>query len=177
MISRLIGLIPDGPSKDTGMLVGGMAALLGGNRVLGVTLFGRGLYQTELRWRTRHPEFKGSFHDRWQLALAHYDQTHQDSINRGLHLVGVPMVVVGAAGLLLFRPPSPLWLLSATGFSVGWILNIVGHVAFEKGAPAFADDALSFVAGPVWDFRRLGMMRRAAQTNERRAQMAPTAHA
>ncbi len=177
MISRLIGLIPEGQSKDTGMLVGGMAALLSGNRVLGVSLVGRGLYQTELRWRARHPEFKGSFRDRWQLALDHYDQTHQDTINRGLHLIGVPMVVGGAVGLFLFRPPSPLWAVSATSFSVGWVLSIVGHAAFEKGPAAFTDDALSFIAGPVWDFRRMGMTRRAGRANQTRAQMAPTAHA
>ena len=32
-----------------------------------------------------------------------------------------------------------------------WALNIIGHKAYEKKAPAFADDPLSFIAGPFWD--------------------------
>ncbi|MCO4762922.1 MAG: DUF962 domain-containing protein [Myxococcales bacterium] len=177
MLSKLIGLIPDGPNKDTGLLVGGMAALLTGNRLLGVNLFGRGLWHTEQRWRARHPEFDGTFKERWQLALDHYEQTHTDPINRGLHVVGIPMIAGGALGLLLSSPPRPLWFISATSFSVGWVLNLVGHAAFEKGAPAFSDDPLSFVAGPVWDLRQFKMTRRAVNLRPASSVMAATAQA
>ena len=178
MISRLISMFPDGQHKDTGMLVGGMAALLGGNRLLGLSLFGRGVWRTEKRWRAAHPNFKGDFKARWQMALEHYDRTHQDPLNRSLHLVGIPMIAGGAIGLILSAPPRPLWLLSATSFSFGWLLNIVGHAAFEKGAPAFADDPLSFVAGPVWDLRQLGVMQRAKRaTRSAVGPLAPTAQA
>ena len=30
----------------------------------------------------------------------------------------------------------------------------MGHAAFEKNAPAFKDDPLSFLAGPVWDLQQ-----------------------
>ena len=46
-------------------------------------------------------------------------------------------------------------------FPAGWALNLVGHAAFEKRAPAFSDDGLSFVAGPVWDLQQLLQSRRA----------------
>jgi uncharacterized membrane protein YGL010W len=33
-------------------------------------------------------------------------------------------------------------------------MNLVGHAVFEKNRPAFADDPLSFLAGPAWDLRQ-----------------------
>ena len=35
------------------------------------------------------------------------------------------------------------------------MLNFIGHGFFEKGAPAFSEDPLSFFAGPAWDFVRI----------------------
>ena len=65
------------------------------------------------------------------------------------------MIAGGAVGLLLFSPYRPLWFISAGSFTAGWVLNFVGHGVYEKRAPAFADDPLSFFAGPVWDFKQL----------------------
>jgi uncharacterized membrane protein YGL010W len=42
-------------------------------------------------------------------------------------------------------------------------LNIVGHACFERRAPAFSDDPLSFVAGPVWDLQQLSARFRGAE--------------
>lgn len=81
-------------------------------------------------------------------------------MNRKLHIVGIPMIVGGTAGLLLFSPFRPLWLASAAAFVAGWALNFLGHGRFEKNAPAFADDPLSFIAGPAWDFMHLVAERR-----------------
>ena len=55
----------------------------------------------------------------------------------------------------MFNPFRPLWFISAGAFASGWVLNIIGHGMYEKNAPAFADDPLSFIAGPVWDFTQL----------------------
>ncbi len=177
MLKQVINLLPAGPTRDTGMLVGGMAALLGGNKVMGLALFGRGAWHTEQRWRAHHPDFDGTWQHRWQLAVEHYERTHQDPINRSLHMVGIPMIAVGAAGLLVSGPARPLWLLSAASFTVGWALNIVGHAAFEKNAPAFADDPLSFIAGPVWDLRNLGVVRGRERSPASVNSMAPVAQA
>jgi uncharacterized membrane protein YGL010W len=73
-----------------------------------------------------------------------------------LHVVGIPLIVGGAVGLLAAPPVlGVLRFTSLAAFGVGWLLNLVGHAAFEKRAPAFSEDALSFVAGPVWDLRQL----------------------
>ena len=69
-------------------------------------------------------------------------------------MAGIPLIVGGAAGLLAFKPYRPAWTVAAGTFAVGWGLNIVGHAAFEKNAPAFKDDPLSFLAGPVWDLQQ-----------------------
>jgi uncharacterized membrane protein YGL010W len=122
-------------------------------------MFGAGIKMLEKDWRARHPEFVGSSAERWQQSLAFYRETHQNGINRTLHLIGIPLIVGGAAGLFASRPLSPisggLWATSFAAFATGWALNLVGHQVFEKRAPAFSEDGLSFIAGPVWDFQQM----------------------
>lgn len=155
-------LVPE-DKRDVAMAAGGMAMLLTGARLPALMLFARGAVGLETRWRLRNPGFHGGLAARWARATAFYEGTHQDPTNRVLHIVGIPMILGGAVGLLAFRPvgpTAPLWFGSAGTFVGGWALNLVGHQVFEGNAPAFQDDPLSFVAGPVWDaqqvWRRLG---------------------
>ena len=143
--------------RDVAMAAGGMALLLTGARMPALLLFARGAVGLETRWRLRNPAFTGGFAARWRQAIAHYEGTHQHPTNRRLHVVGIPMILGGAVGLLAFRPvgmTAPLWFGSAGAFVGGWTLNLVGHGVFERNAPAFQDDPLAFVAGPVWDARQ-----------------------
>jgi len=139
--------------------VAGMGALCAGFKLGALSLFGAGLKLLEKDWRARHPEFIGNAAERWQASLSFYRQTHQNDTNRTLHLIGIPLIVGGAAGLFASKPLSPitgaLWATSLGAFATGWALNIVGHAAFEKRAPAFSDDGLSFIAGPVWDLQEM----------------------
>jgi uncharacterized membrane protein YGL010W len=148
--------------KHTLSMAGGMGLLLAGRKILGVGLFGVGIAGLEREWRERHPELPPGLDVRWQAALDHYEATHQQPTNRTLHVVGIPMILGGAFGLLISAPPRPTWLAGAALFSVGWALNLIGHAAFEKNAPAFKDDPLSFLAGPVWDLQQL-LARRAGR--------------
>ena len=135
-----------------------MAALCAGFKLSAVSLFGAGIKLLEQDWRARHPEFTGDAGERWQASLAFYRETHQNGTNRTLHLIGIPLIVGGAAGLFVSKPLSvrgPLWAGSLGAFAAGWALNLVGHAVFEKRAPAFSDDGLSFIAGPVWDLQEL----------------------
>ena len=138
---------------------GGMGALCAGFKVTALTLFGAGIKLLEKDWRARHPEFTGNTSDRWQASLAFYRDTHQNDTNRTLHLIGIPLILGGAVGLFASRPLSPvtggLWAVSFGAFATGWALNLVGHRVFEKRAPAFSDDGLSFIAGPVWDLQQV----------------------
>lgn len=153
MLDKLISLIPDRKTRDVASMAGGMALLLGGRKVVGLGLFAKGAYGLEQRWREVHA-FEGDLEERWEEAVRFYEETHKDPINRKLHGVAIPILLGGTAGLLLFRPHRPLWFLSASAFTLGWALSFVGHGLFEKNAPAFADDPLSFLAGPVWGLKR-----------------------
>ena len=145
--------------------VAGMGALCAGFKLSALSLFGAGIKQLEKDWRARHPEFVGDAAERWQASLAFYRETHQNGTNRTLHLIGIPLILGGAAGLFASKPLSPvsgaLWAGSLGAFVAGWALNLVGHAAFEKRAPAFSDDGLSFIAGPVWDLQELLKLGRA----------------
>jgi uncharacterized membrane protein YGL010W len=87
--------------------------------------------------------------------VRYYEETHQHPTNRLLHRIGIPLIVGGAAGLLLAPAFRPVWFASAGAFTLGWGLNLVGHAAFEKNRPAFSADPLSFVTGPLWDLKAL----------------------
>jgi hypothetical protein len=146
-----------GQTKRDGvkLAVIGMGSLLTGQKVASLTAFARGWQLLEAGWREAHPEFEGDLSARWKEALTFYESTHTDKTNRFLHLVGIPMIVGGAAGLLLAPPFRPVWSAAAGAFVLGWGLNILGHAKYEGNAPAFADDPLSFIAGPIWDLQQV----------------------
>lgn len=139
----------------TAGVVGGMALLMLGHKAKGLSLFGQGIYFLEEEYRKAHPDLEPGLKARWNEAVTFYEATHQDETNRNLHRWGIPVILGGAAGLLLSKPHKLPWLLSAAAFGGGWALNILGHSKYEKKAPAFTEDPLSFVAGPVWDIQQL----------------------
>lgn len=135
--------------------VGGMALVLLGQRLKGLALFSHGFYNLEQEYRKTNPDLPPGFKARWNSAIIFYDQTHQHEVSRSLHRWGIPMIVGGALGLLAAPIYRKVWWNSAFLFAVGWALNIVGHSKYEKNKPAFTEDPLSFIAGPVWDFKQL----------------------
>ena len=158
MFEKVLDLFATDKQRQVAYLVGGMGSLLVGNKIGGLSLFAKGALGLEKHWNDAHPEHKasgGGLVQRWNRAIHFYESTHMNDTNRKLHIVGIPLVVGGAAGLLLFVPFGPRWWVSAGAFTGGWALNIVGHSVFEGNAPAFADDPLSFIAGPVWDLQQV----------------------
>lgn len=153
------GLLPSRKARDVALTAGGMGALLLGRKLTGLGMFAKGALGLEQAWREAHPAFDGTLADRWEEAIGFYEATHADPVNRKLHVIGIPMILGGTAGLLLFKPFRPPWFVAASSFTTGWALNIIGHAMFEKNAPAFSDDPLSFIAGPVWDFKYGGKAR------------------
>ena len=78
-----------------------------------------------------------------ETLLSRYRRDHQNPVNRRLHAIGIPMIVVSLA-VVFFKPSLGLLL-----FVVGWILQFVGH-AFEGKAPSFFSDARFLLVGPIW---------------------------
>ena len=65
------------------------------------------------------------------------------------------MAVVAAAcvavGAWFAQQSTALWLGSGAGlFVIGWIAQFVGHAAYEHRRPAFVDDAIGLLIGPLF---------------------------
>ena len=77
-----------------------------------------------------------------------YRETHQHPVNKGLHLVGIPSIVLALPALLIdWRVALGLWI-------GGWIIQFVGH-AFEGKAPAFFSNPIYLIVGPYWWAKKL----------------------
>jgi len=154
MLDALKNVLADPKARGVAATAGGMLLFLGGRKVGGLGLFATGLRGLEKVWREAHPDVQG-FGPRWSQAIRFYEKTHANPVNRALHMVGIPIIVGGTVGMIASPAYTPPWWASAGAFTFGWTLNFIGHGVFEKNAPAFADDPLSFVAGPIWDLQQL----------------------
>src|SRR5262249_58911781 len=137
--------------RDVAMMAGGMLSLLGGRKIVALGMFAKGALGLEKEWRRAHPEFEGGFAERWERAIDFYESTHQHPWNRKLHIAGIPVIVGGTVGLLLFRPYRPAWLASAGAFTFGSGLNFIGHSTIAENAPAVATEPLSVLLRPASD--------------------------
>lgn len=152
----------DNKQLGTAEVAGGMLMLLLGHKAKGLALFGHGLYTLEQEYRKAHPHLEPGLKARWNEAVVFYEETHQNETNRSLHRWGIPVIVGGAIGLFAAKPYKLPWMVSAAAFAGGWGLNFIGHGKYEKKAPAFTEDPLSFLAGPVWDIQQLVQRSQAA---------------
>ena len=154
MLSTIKAALADKGTRDLALMVGGMGTLVAGAGPLALVPFLAGARGIEGAYRAKHG-FDGTFAERWARAITFYEGTHQDPTNRALHLVGMPFIVAGTAGLTVSSPFNPLsWPVygpSLASFAGGWALNLVGHAVYEKNAPALTEDPLSFIAGPMWE--------------------------
>jgi len=69
--------------------------------------------------------------------------------------LGLMMTVVSvlcvACGTWLAQQPVLTWLASGIGlFVVGWVFQFVGHAAYEHRKPAFVDDVIGLLIGPLF---------------------------
>ncbi|WP_322048194.1 DUF962 domain-containing protein [Paraburkholderia sp. J67] len=69
--------------------------------------------------------------------------------------LGLMMAVVAALcltiGAWLSQQGTAVWLAAGVGlFVVGWVFQFVGHVAYEHRKPAFVDDLVGLIVGPVF---------------------------
>jgi len=69
--------------------------------------------------------------------------------------LGLMMAALSAAcvaiGTWLAAQSTAVWLGSGLAlFIVGWIFQFVGHIAWEHRKPAFADDVIGLIIGPLF---------------------------
>lgn len=150
----------DTKRKERVLGAAGVAGLLLGAGPLSLIPFGLSMRSMEARWREKRA-FSGTFAERWAHSLVYYEGTHQNRVNRTLHVLGTPFIVGGTLGLMVSSPfipfTWPIYVPALASFVGGWASNLAGHSVFEKNRPAFDEDPLSFLAGPVWE---LDLMRR-----------------
>ena len=79
--------------------------------------------------------------------LETYREKHQHPVNRLLHSVGIPMIVISLP--LFFWD----WRWALGLFVFGWILQFIGH-AFEGNYPAFFSNPLHLIVGPFFIVRK-----------------------
>src|ERR1700756_1632588 len=66
-------------------------------------------------------------------------------------MMAVVSVLCVACGAWLAQQPTLTWLASGIGlFVVGWVFQFVGHVAYEHRKPAFIDDVIGLLIGPLF---------------------------
>lgn len=64
--------------------------------------------------------------------------------------MGIVLAVCACLGLQLAQLPTAIWLGGSVGlFSVGWLLQFIGHY-FEGRKPAFVDDVMGLAIGPLF---------------------------
>ena len=77
-----------------------------------------------------------------------YREKHRHPVNKVLHTLGIPMIVV-SLGLVFFD-----WRWGVGLFILGWILQFLGHL-FEGNQPAFFKNPVYLFVGPVWWVKKL----------------------
>ena len=86
--------------------------------------------------------------------VAQYALSHQHPVNRWLHTIGIPMIVVSLlAGVASIVLPG-LRLFAISLFVAGWALQFIGH-AFEGKSPEFFKDWRFLFVGLRWWLAKL----------------------
>jgi len=90
----------------------------------------------------------------WDKWIAEYSRAHQNQVNKRLHLIGIPTVVVSLILLGLSPFLRGLWQWALALFIIGWTFQFVGH-AFEGKPPEFFKDWRYLLVGLRWWFAKI----------------------
>jgi uncharacterized membrane protein YGL010W len=82
--------------------------------------------------------------------IRQYAESHTHPVNRLLHTLGIPMIVVAlvVAAAALVWPA--LWRPAAALFGAGWVLQFIGHAVEGKPPEFFKDWRFLFVGLRWW---------------------------
>ena len=91
--------------------------------------------------------FGGKSWDEW---IAQYGQSHQHSINRICHTIGIPMIAVSLPLFLVAIVVPGFWPIPLALFVIGWIFQFAGHAVEGKPPEFFKDWRFLFVGLRWW---------------------------
>jgi uncharacterized membrane protein YGL010W len=87
--------------------------------------------------------------------LENYEAEHRHPINRVMHAVGIPVVVLSTAALISpWRPFGWSWKVPLVALITGWGLLLVGH-AIEGNRPAILRTPTAALSALIWWTRAL----------------------
>ena len=79
--------------------------------------------------------------------IREYKRDHQNPVNKGLHMVGIPTILLSLPALVVAPK------IGAAMFVGGWALQFIGH-AFEGKKPTFFRDPKFLLVGATWYVKR-----------------------
>lgn len=85
----------------------------------------------------------------WEEWVSEYAESHRHPVNRLLHTLGIPMIVLAIITLPLALIWPGLYKVDLALFIIGWIFQFIGHV-FEKKPPEFFKDWRFLFVGLRW---------------------------
>jgi uncharacterized membrane protein YGL010W len=90
----------------------------------------------------------------WDDWIGQYAKSHQHPANRLLHTIGIPLIALSIPLFLASIVVRGLWVAPVAMFTVGWILQFVGH-AIEGKPPEFLKDWRFLFVGLRWWFAKV----------------------
>ena len=90
----------------------------------------------------------------WDSWIRQYSTSHQNTVNRACHTVGIPMIALGVLVTPLILWHTRFWMLAVGLFVAGWIFQFIGH-AFEGKPPEFFQDWRFLFVGLRWWFAKM----------------------
>ena len=85
----------------------------------------------------------------WDEWIARYGASHQNTVNRVCHTVGIPLIALSIPLFVVAVFVHGLWPLPTAMFVIGWVFQFVGH-AFEGKPPEFFHDWRFLFVGLRW---------------------------
>jgi len=117
----------------------------------------------------------------WPALRDDYARYHTTAGNRVCHIIGIPLIMLAVvrwvgpaaavvlplylvwhpglgiamglvvAGMAAVAPQLPVW----AALVLGWIFQLAGHSLYERKSPAFADNLIHILVGPMWILKEL----------------------
>lgn len=90
----------------------------------------------------------------WEQWIAQYSSSHQNTVNRVCHTIGIPMIAVSLMLLPVIPFVQGFWKIPLALFITGWVFQFIGH-AFEGKEPEFFHDWRFLFVGLRWWFAKI----------------------
>jgi uncharacterized membrane protein YGL010W len=91
----------------------------------------------------------------WNEWVGQYEKSHQHPVNRLLHLVGIPLIILSLLFLIVIPFKPGFWPVPLIMFITGWIFQLAGHWVEGKPPEFFHDWRFLFV-GLRWWIKKIG---------------------